>query len=109
MSIMPANGLSPTAQFFRGLSLVVANFLTWFWLYSFRLIYVNANPKGDGSEWVAAIPFALFYFALVVPAIRLGVRGKRTGLVTVLALAGVILNVLMTIEIARQSTNPFKF
>jgi membrane-bound metal-dependent hydrolase YbcI (DUF457 family) len=83
--------------------------LTWFWLYSFRLIYVNANPKGDGREWVAAIPFALIFFALVVPAIRLSSNQQRIPLAAALAVAALVLNVLLTIEIARESVNPLRF
>lgn len=89
--------------------MILGNALTWFWLYSFRLIYVNANPKGEGMEWVAAIPFALIFFALVAPALKLSINERRIALAAVLAVAALVLNGLLTIEIARERVNPLRF
>ena len=89
--------------------MILGNAQSWYWLYSFRLIYVNANPKGDGMEWVATVPFALIFFALVVPALRLSINERRIVFAAVLVVAALILNILLTIEIARETVNPLRF
>jgi hypothetical protein len=96
-------------RFLRYLAMLLGNAQTWFWLYSFRLIYVNANPKGDGMEWVAVIPFAIVFFLLVVPALRLSINKRKIPLAAVLAVAALILNVTLTVEMARESVNPLRF
>ena len=63
---------SQMARFFRCFVIAVAGAQTAFWLYTFRLIYVNANPMGDGFEFVAVVPFGFVFFALVVPSLVLG-------------------------------------
>jgi hypothetical protein len=60
---------SQMARFFRCFVIAVAGAQTAFWLYTFRLIYVNANPMGDGFEFVAVVPFGFVFFALVVPSL----------------------------------------
>src|SRR6266478_8737582 len=49
---------------------------TAFWFYTFRFIDVNANPMGDGLEWMAVFPFGFVFFGLVVPALLLGAIGR---------------------------------
>ena len=109
MQKLPSDKTSPRTRFLRYLGMALGNALTWFWLYSFRLIYVNARPKGDGMEWVAAVPFALIFFALVVPALRLSSNQQRIPLAAGLAVAALVLNLLLTIEVARESVNSLRF
>jgi hypothetical protein len=109
MTGTPTVATTHTTQFLRYLAMILGNAQTWYWLYSLRLIYVNVNPQRDGMGWVAAIPFALVFFALVVPALRLSINEWRIPLAAVLAVAALVLNVLLTIEIARESVNPLRF
>jgi len=37
-------------RFFRYFVIAIAGAQMAFWLYTFRLIYVNANPMGDGCQ-----------------------------------------------------------
>lgn len=72
---------------------------------TFRLIAVNANPMGDGMEFVAIVPFGLIFLALVVPSLMLALRGRMLPLAATLAVAGLILNVLLFKEIASELTH----
>jgi len=63
-------------RFFRYFVIAVAGAQTAF-QYTFRLIYVNANPMGDGFEFVAVVPFGFVFFALVVPSLVLGSTARR--------------------------------
>jgi hypothetical protein len=92
------------ARFFRYFVIVAAGAQTLYWLYTFRLIFVNANPLGDGFEFVAIVPFGLVFLALVAPSLLLGVAGRMLPLSVILALTGLILNVLLFIEIASELT-----
>jgi len=95
---------SPKARFFRYFVLAVAGAQTVFWLYTFRLIYVNANPMGDGFEFVAVVPFGFVFLALVAPSLLLGSSGKKLALCATLAVAGLILNAFLFLEIASELT-----
>jgi len=64
MTDAPDAEASPTIRYLRYLAMILANAQTWFWLYSFRLIYLN---KGGAMGWFAVIPFTLVFFALIVP------------------------------------------
>ena len=108
MTDAPDAAATPTMRYLRYLAMLLGNAQTWFWLYTFRLIYVNP-PKGDGMGWFAVIPFALIFFALIVPTLRLSINERRIALSAVLAVAALILNVLLTIKIADDSANPFRF
>jgi hypothetical protein len=84
-----------------------------YWLYTFRLILMNMNPLGDGFEWVAVVPFGIVFLAFVAPSLWLGAAGRRLPLGLALAVAGLVLNGLLFIEIASELTNdgarPLKF
>ena len=75
---------SPMGRFFR--------YQTTFWLYTFHLIYVNANPMGDGFEFVAVVPFGFVLFALVMPSLFLGSTARRLPFGAALAVAGLPMN-----------------
>jgi len=101
------------AGFFRRFVIAVAGGQTLYWLYTFRLIFVNANPLGDGFEFVAIVPFGVVFLALVAPSLWLAVAGRMLPLGAALAVAGLVLNVLLFIEIASELTDggarPLKF
>ena len=59
--------------------------------------------------WFAVIPFTLVFFALIVPTLRLSINERRVVLSAVLAVAALILNMLLTIKIAGDSADPFRF
>ena len=94
-----------TARVSRYFILALAAAQTAYWLYTFRLIAVNANPMGDGMEFVAIVPFGFVFLALVVPALLLGLRGRMLPLAAALAVVGLVLNVLLFIEIASELTH----
>jgi hypothetical protein len=92
------------AQFVRYLIVALAGAQAAYWLYTFRLIAVNANPMGDGMEFVAIVPFGLVFLALVAPSLMLGMRGRMLPLGAALAVAGLVLNVLLFLEVASELT-----
>ncbi len=51
----------------------------------FTYIAGRANPRGDGMEWLAAVPMTFIFLALVMPALILGALGFRYALATKLA------------------------
>ena len=71
------------------------------------------NPLGDGFERVAVVPFGIVFLAFVAPSLWLGFPGRRLPLGVALAVAGLVLNGLLFIEIASELTNdgarPLKF
>jgi hypothetical protein len=101
------------ARVFRFFLIAVAGAQAAYWLYTFRLILVNANPLGDGFEWVAVVPFGIVFVGFVVPSVCCGLAGRMLPLGVALAVAGLILNWLLFIEIASELTNdgarPLKF
>jgi hypothetical protein len=101
-----ASAMGGIAQFVRYLIIAAAGAQAAYWLYTFRfLIAVNSNPLGDGLEFAAIVPFGFIFLALVVPALLLGLRGRMLPLAAALAVAGLILNVLLFIEIASELTH----
>jgi hypothetical protein len=46
-----------------------------FWLYTFRFIFVNSNPMGDGLEIMSIFPFG-YILGLVIPTLLLGAIGR---------------------------------
>jgi hypothetical protein len=88
----------------RRFTLAVAGAQTAYWIYTFRLIAVNANPMGDGMEFAAIVPFGLVFIALVAPALALGIWGRMLPLGVLLAVAGLIANGLLFLEISSELT-----
>jgi hypothetical protein len=84
--------------------LIVAGAQVVFWLYTFRLISVNANPQGDGMEWVAIVPFGLVFLLLSGPALLLAVGGRLILLAAILALLGLLCDGAVYFEIASELT-----
>ncbi len=68
------------------------------------MVYIarNANPMGDGMEWVAMVP-ALFLAGLfAAPALLLSVINRLLIPGALWALAGAMLSLAFYIEIARE-------
>ena len=101
------------AALFLRLVFAVAGAQTLYWLYTFRLIFVNADPLGDGFEFVATVPFGLVFLVMVAPSLWLAATGRMLPLAVALAVAALVVNVLLFIEIASELTNdgarPLKF
>jgi hypothetical protein len=93
------------ARLLRYFILAATSAQTAYWLYTFRLIAVNANPMGDGMEFVAIVPFGLVFLALVAPSLILGLTGRMLPLGAALGVIGLVLNVLLFIEIASELTH----
>jgi hypothetical protein len=93
------------ARVFRFFLIVVAGAQATYWLYTFRLILVNMNPLGDGFEWVAVVPFGIVFLAFVARSLWLGVAGRRLPLGVALAVAGLVLNGLLFMEISSELTD----
>jgi hypothetical protein len=89
----------------RAFVLALAGAQAAYWLYTFRLIWVNSNPLGDGLEFAAVAPFGLLFVVLIVPALLLGLSGRMLRLAAALAIIGLILNVLLFLEIASELTH----
>jgi hypothetical protein len=104
MEIGHLGGASRRSKFLRHLTIALAVAQTTYWLYTFRLIAVNANPMGDGLEFVAIVPFGFIFISLVVPALLLGWRGQFLAFGAALAIVALILNVLLFLEIASELT-----
>jgi hypothetical protein len=88
----------------RNYSLILGTAQGLFWLYTFRLIYVNTNWMGDGMEWVAVMPFGFIFFGLVGPALVMSKDGNWLKLAAVLVTVALVLNVLLFFEIASELT-----
>ncbi len=65
--------------------LAAATAETLFWLYTFTYIASHANPRGDGMEWLAAVPMTIIFLAGTVPALILGVVGRWFAWATIAA------------------------
>jgi len=89
----------------RRFVLVAAGVQTAFWLYTFRFIGVNANPMGDGMEWLAVFPFGLVFLGLVVPALVLAAIGRLPRLSAALASAGFVLNLVVFAQVIGEFTS----
>ena len=48
-----------------------------FWVYTIYYIISHADPKGDGMEIVAIGPMSFIFFALVLPALMIGLQQAR--------------------------------
>lgn len=91
------------------LSLAAAN--TVFWLWTFRFIAAHSNPKGDGFEWVAVMPFgAIFAVGALLPALR-ALRGPRAygpgfslGIALALVIGATLLNAMMYLTLLGEFT-----
>jgi hypothetical protein len=73
-----------------------------YWLYTFRLIYVNTNWLGDGMEWVAVMPFGFIFIGLVGAALVMSRDGRWLKLAALLVTVALVLNVLLFFEIASE-------
>jgi len=51
----------------RSWVLLLAGGQILFWLYTFRFIFVNSNPMGDGLEVMAIFPFGYIFLGLSFP------------------------------------------
>ena len=87
-----------TRKLQRGV-LAVAAVATLFWIYTFFHIARVANPRGDGMEFLAAVPMTTIFLFLVLPPLVVApfLRRYPTALkIVALVLAlGVILDVLI--------------
>jgi len=78
---------------------------TAFWFYTFRFIHVNANPMGDGLEWMVVFPLGFVFFELVVPALLHGAIGRLLRFGSLLASAGLAFNIVVFLQIVREMTS----
>ena len=92
------------ARLSRNFILTVAGAQTAYWIYTFRLVAVNANPMGDGMEFVAIVPFGFVFIILVAPALALGIWGRMLPLGVLLAVVGLVANGLLFLEILSELT-----
>lgn len=106
MNIPELPTAAPPARHLRAFVLVAAGAQAAFWLYTFRFIAVNANPMGDGMEWVAVMPFGFIFFAIVMPALLLGARGRALRLGALLVCLGLAFNLLLFLEIMDEFAGP---
>lgn len=88
----------------RSWVLLLAGGQILFWLYTFRFIFVNSNPMGDGLEIMAIFPFGYIFLGLVIPTLLLGAIGRLLQVGFLLGLAGVVCNLVLFIEIAGELT-----
>ena len=112
MEDKPVEKTPRIARLSRRFIIAVTAAQTAYWIYTFRLIAVNANPMGDGMEFAAIIPFGLVFIALVAPPLLLGIWGRMLPLGVLLAVAGLIANGLLFLEISSEltggGTRPFR-
>ena len=71
MEDKPVEKTPRIARLSRRFIIAVTAAQTAYWIYTFRLIAVNANPMGDGMEFAAIVPFGLVFIALVAPPLLL--------------------------------------
>ena len=79
-----------------------------FWLWTFHFIAAHSNPKGDGMEWMAAMPFTVVFFAGVLLPVMRVVKGPDKGpglninVALLLSVAAAVANALLYVEIASE-------
>jgi hypothetical protein len=88
-------GLRPIVLALTGAQIV-------FWLYLWIYIGARANPKGDGTEWVAIAPATLILGIFVLPPLTMAWNRQALRVATALAVVGAGLNVAFFLEIARE-------
>ena len=81
-----------------GLSITQA----FFPLYAFRYIAQRANPKGDGMELLGAMPMALVFLFLTLPALISGIRRTSLGRALMLVLIAAMLNAMLFLYLVGQ-------
>ena len=72
--------------------LAAACALTAFWIYTFYAIAAQADPAGDGMEWVAAFPMTLIFLLLTLPALIIGLFGRALIFGALVAIASILVN-----------------
>ncbi|TKT73105.1 hypothetical protein YH63_017675 [Afipia massiliensis] len=95
----------------RATVLAIAAANTVFWLWTFRFIAAHTNPKGDGFEWVAVMPFGfIFLLGALLPAMR-AIRGPRAfgpgfnlGIALALVIGATMLNAMMYLQVLGEFT-----
>jgi hypothetical protein len=86
----------------RSFVLAAACGLTAFWVYTFYAIGEQANPKGDGMEWMAAFPMTLIFMLLTLPALIIGLFGRALIFGALVAAASAFVNVWIWREILAE-------
>jgi hypothetical protein len=76
--------------------------LTGFWVYTFYAIGEQANPKGDGMEWMAAFPMTLIFMLLTLPTLIIGLFGRTLIFGALVAAASAFVNVWIWREILAE-------
>jgi ABC-type branched-subunit amino acid transport system permease subunit len=79
---------------------------TLLWLYSFRYIAIHTNPRGDGMEWLAAVPFTGVFLVFVLPSLIGAVIGfwsqRAAQIAAALAALAAVLDVVVWVQIAAE-------
>lgn len=86
----------------RSFVLAAACALTLFWIYTFYAIGEQANPKGDGMEWIAAFPMTLIFLLLTLPALIIGLFGRALIFGALVAVASAFVNLWIWQEILAE-------
>ena len=73
-----------------------------FWVFFHFYIRANANPLGDGLEWIAIVPATGILLAFVAPALVLAVIGRLIVVAAGLAIVGALLNAVLFVQIAGE-------
>ncbi len=102
MSSDGARDPSAQRQRLRGWVLAGAVAQVLVWLFIGIYIGHSANPKGDGMEWVGMVPATLVLLAFGVPTAMLGASGRLLAFGALLAGSGVVVNLLLLMELARE-------
>jgi hypothetical protein len=62
----------------------------------------NANPLGDGMEWVAVVPAIFIACLFAAPALILSAINRLLVVGVLIAIAGALVNLAFYLEIARE-------
>jgi hypothetical protein len=98
----PRGGTASRARLWNGAILAAIGVQVAQYLYLYVYIFQHANPRGDGMEWVAAMPATFVLAAGAGPALFLHSRARLLPLALLLALIGIVLNAAFLFEIARE-------
>lgn len=86
----------------RSFVLAAACALTLFWIYTFYVIGEQANPNGDGMEWMAAFPMTLIFLLLTLPTLIIGLFGRALIFGALVAVASAFVNLWVWREILAE-------
>lgn len=95
--LLGAGGRSSLGTGTLGLALAWGQLL--FWVYALVYLWLHADPRGDGMEFVALGPLGFIVVVFAGPVLLFRLAGRRPILSLILGVVGTCASALLWIEI----------